>query len=54
MFKLTLGSNNVQNDSVVLLVVLPFTPPLECKGIKILLMCKEKLIFFLLKCYELI
>ena len=37
MFKLTLGSNNVQNDSVVLLVVLPFTPPLECKGIKILL-----------------
>ena len=49
MFKLTLGSNNVQNDSVVLLVVLPFTPPLECKGIKILLMCKEKLIFFFVK-----
>lgn len=27
MLKLALGSNNVQNDSVVLLVVLPFTPP---------------------------
>ena len=54
MFKLTFGINNVQNVCVVLLVVLPFTPPLECKGIKILLMCKEKLIFFLLKCYELI
>lgn len=54
MFELLAGSKNVQNDCVVLLVVLPFTPPLECKGIKILLMCKEKLIFFLLKCYELI
>lgn len=53
--KLVFGSNNVQNDCVVLLVVLTFTPPhLECKGIKILLMCKEKLIFFLLKRYELI
>ena len=49
MFKLTLGSNNVQNDSVVLLVVLPFTPPLECKGIKILLMCKEFSDFFCVK-----
>ena len=28
--------------------------PIECKGIKILLMCKEKLMFFLLKPYELI
>ena len=54
MFELGTGSKNVQNDCVVLLVVLSFTPPLECKGIKILLMCKEKLIFFLLKCYELI
>ena len=27
MLKLALGSNNVQNDSVVLLVALPFTPP---------------------------
>lgn len=46
MFKLAFGSNNVQNGCVVLLIVLTFTPPLECKGIKILLMCKEKLIFF--------
>ena len=27
MLKLALGSNNVQNDSVVLLIVLPLTPP---------------------------
>lgn len=55
IFELLAGSKNVQNDCVVLLIVLTFTPPpLECKGIKILLMCKEKLIFFLLKCYELI
>ena len=27
MLKLALGSNNVQNDSVVLLAALPFTPP---------------------------
>lgn len=52
--KLVLGSNNVQNVCVVLLVVLPFTPPQDCKDIKILLMCKEKLIFFLLNRYELI
>lgn len=52
--KLVLGSNNVQNVCVVLLGVLTFTPHLGCKGIKILLMCKEKLIFFLLKRYELI
>ena len=47
MLKLALGSNNVQNDSVVLLVVLTFTPPLKCKDIKILLMCQEILVFFL-------
>lgn len=52
--KLVLGSNNVQNVCVVLLVVLTFTPPQDCKDIKNLLMCKEKLIFFLLKRYELI
>ena len=46
MLKLALGSNNVQNDSVVLLVVLTFTP-LKCKDIKILLMCQEILVFFL-------
>ena len=34
MLKLALGSNNVQNDSAVLLVVLPFTPPKNAKVLK--------------------
>lgn len=32
--KLVLGSNNVQNVCVVLLVVLPFTPPKTAKILK--------------------
>ena len=49
MFELGTGSKNVQNDSVVLLVALPFTPPLKCKDIKILLICQEILVFFFVK-----
>ena len=33
MFELLAGSKNVQNDCVVLLIVLTFTPPLRMQGV---------------------
>ena len=53
--KLTFGSNCVQNVCVVLLIVLPLTPPLRMQRYYKSLNVQRKIeIFLMLKRYELI